>query len=241
MSNYRYPAASGVAAAPPDTLAQQVYATLREEILTGVLPPGRRLVRRDLSKRLGVSPVPVTEALLRLEVEGLVQNRPLYGCRVRPLTLEDVQNDAVLREAIECQAARLCAEHARAAELARLASRARRLDRMMRDGAPESRLGRASHQEFHLAIARATGFQRLTEELQRVWYRRLMWMTWIKATHYRRVPRDWHEQLVQAIAGRNPDAAEAAMRHHVRYGHEDDYAALQYLLEHTAKQWEEQP
>lgn len=231
MANYRFPASETTKRRSANTLTQQVYETLQEEILSGALKPGTRLVRRELSKRLGVSPVPVTEALLRLEVEGLVQSQPLYGCRVHPLTLDDVQNETVLREAIECQAARLCAERATDAELAGLLNQAGRLDRMMAEGEPHSRAGRLAHQKFHLAIAQATGFVRLTEELKRIWFRRLMWMNWIKATHYRRVPGDWHQQLVRTIAERNPDAAEAAMRAHVRYGSEDDRAALGYLLE----------
>jgi len=241
MPNYHFPADDPGPTAPPGaaTVTQQVYETLREEILAGALKPGRRLVRRELGKRLGVSPVPVTEALLRLEIEGLVQSRPLYGCRVRPLTLKDVQNDAVLREAIECQAARLCTEHATAAALSRLAAQARRLDRLMADGEPDSQAGRQAHQDFHLAIARATSYDRLAEELQRVWFRRLMWMNWIKATHYKRVPRDWHQQLVQAFAARDPDQAEVRMREHVRYGNEDDQEALRYFLERDAKDGED--
>ena len=45
------------------TLATKVYATLREQITSGALAPGSRLVRRVLSDRLGVSPMPVTESV----------------------------------------------------------------------------------------------------------------------------------------------------------------------------------
>ena len=96
--------------APFQTLSAKVYHTLRDEILSGALPPHTRLVRRTVSKRLGVSPMPVTEALLRLEQDGLVESEPMYGSRVKAWTLEAVQGDEVLREALECQAARLCAE-----------------------------------------------------------------------------------------------------------------------------------
>ena len=236
MSNYRYRSGTAVAANEEtgDTLTQRVYQTLREDILQGRLPPGQRLVRREVAKRLGVSPIPVAEALLRLEVEGLVQSRPLYGSRVRPLTLEDVENDTVLREALECQAARVCAEKAGDSTLARLKTQARRLDKLMAEGDPHSQLGRVTHQEFHLAIARASACTSLVDELQRIWFRRLMWMNWIKATHYRRVPADWHQQLVAALATRDPERAEAKMREHVRYGHEDDREALRYFLEHSS-------
>jgi DNA-binding GntR family transcriptional regulator len=232
MSNLRFPPpASPSDTSSPATLTRRVYEMLREEILSGQLTPGQRLVRRAIAQRLGVSPIPVTEALLRLEVEGLVESRPLCGCRVRPLELEDVQNEAMLREAIECQAARLCAERVAGADLTRLAAEAKRLDRMVAGRDPHSRLGRQAHLEFHVNIARAGGFPRLAEELQRVWFRRLMWMNWVKATHYQPVPRAWHQQLVEALATRDADRAEAQMRAHVRYGREDDRAALEYLFQ----------
>jgi DNA-binding GntR family transcriptional regulator len=229
MSNQRFRSSPSTSDASP-TLTQRVCDLLREEILSGQLAPGHRLVRRAIAARLGVSPIPVTEALLLLEIEGLVESQPLCGCRVRPLTLDDVQNEAMLREAIECQAARLCAEHATPADLDRLLAEAKRLDRMVAGRDPHSRLGRQAHLEFHVAIARAGGFPRLAEELQRVWFRRLMWMNWVKATHYTPPPPGWHQQLVEALATRDADRAEAQMRAHVRYGCEDDRAALEYLL-----------
>ena len=235
MANYRSrpTAAPDPTQAPAATLTQRVYDAIREEIVAGALQPGQRLVRRELSKRLGVSPIPITEALLRLEVEGLVQSRPLYGCRVRPLSLEDVQNDEMLREAIECQAARLCAENASEEDLTRLMSIAKTLDRMMTEGAPRSKIGMQAHREFHTEVARAGKYPRLAEELQHVWFRRLMRLNWVKATHYQRVPADWHQRLVRLFAAHDADAAEAAMREHVRYGREDDCAALEFVL----KQW----
>ena len=233
MANYRF---TSQPASPPRrrektaTLNERVYDAIRDQIITGRLQPGTRLVRRQLGKRLGVSPMPITEALLRLEHDGLVESRPLFGSRVRPLTVADVCNDQVLREAIECQAARLCAEHASDADLASWMAEAKRIDRLMQQGDPQSTLGMRSHFDFHLGLAACGGFASLTEELQRVWFRRLMRLNWVKATHCRAVPKDWHQQLVTAIASHDPDRAEAKMREHVRYGHEDDCAALEYVL-----------
>ena len=184
---------------------------------------------------MGVSHIPVCEALLKLEVEGLVENVPLYGARVRTLTLDDVQNDQVLREAIECQAARMACQEASDKDLVKLLALARRVDRMMYQGDPASKLGAQAHWDFHLTLARAGGFTSLAAELERVWFRRLMRLNWLKATQYRRVPEDWHEQLCNAIASRNVDRAEAKMRHHVQFGSEDDRKALeQYQSEQAA-------
>ena len=217
------------------TLTDRVYGTLRDEIVTGTMRPGTRLVRRALGKRLGVSPMPVTEALMRLEMDGLVESRPLCGARVRPLTFEDLSSDQVLREAIECQAARVCAENASGEQFARLASQARTVDRLMQQGDPGSRLGMQAHLELHVAVADEGGFPRLAEELERLWFRRLMRLNWVKATHYKAVPDDWHQSLIRAIASRDLGLAEEAMRRHVSYGNEDDRAALEYVLQESGQ------
>jgi len=236
MANYRY----GTGSRPPQntavgttTLTERVYDTLRDEIVTGEMPPGTRLVRRTLGKRLGVSAMPVAEALLRLEMDGLVESQPLYGSRVRPLTIEGVRNDQVLREAIECQAARVCAESASDADLSKLMAQARVIDRMMAQGNPHSKLGTRAHLEFHTTVAYCGGFPGLVEELERVWFRRLMRLNWVKATQYKPVPGNWHETLVEAISSRDPEAAEQRMREHVRYGNEDDRRALQYVIQES--------
>ncbi len=180
--------------------------------------------------------MPVTEALHMLESDGLVESRPLYGCRVRPLTIEDLRNDQVLREALECQAARLAAEHASDDELNRLAVDARRLDGTMIGGDPDSTLGMQLHLEFHMRIGQLSGYARLGEELHRVWSRLLMRVNWLKATRYKPVPEDWHQQLVRALQGRDPAKAEIKMREHVQFGNEDDDAALkQHLQERNAE------
>ena len=56
-----------------------VYAALREAIMRGELPPGRRLIIAEIAQRLRVSPIPVREALQSLQAEGLVENVPHSG------------------------------------------------------------------------------------------------------------------------------------------------------------------
>ncbi len=236
MANYRSFSDAAESAEATETLTSRVYVTLRDRILSGDLQPGHRMVRRTLSKHLGVSHIPITEALLRLEVDGLVENKPLYGCRVRPLTLEDVQNDQVLREAIECQAARLCAQNASDETLDKLLVQAKKLDRIHRRAEPNSRLALETHMAFHAQVARATGYPVLAAELERVWFRRLMRLAWIIQTRYNAVPDDWHEQLVKVILTRDPDKAERKMREHVRYGNEFDRKAIQDYLAQTASE-----
>jgi len=150
------------------------------------------------------------------------------------LTLDDLRNDEVIREAIESQAARLCAENVDDDGLARLMSKAKLADRMMVQGDPNSKLGMETHLEFHMEITCCTGYPRLGEELKRLWFRRLMRLNWLKATQYRRPPADWHQQIVQVLSRRDPERADAKMRDHVRFGTEHDRLALKELLAQEA-------
>jgi DNA-binding GntR family transcriptional regulator len=197
------------------TLKSMVYEALREEILTGATPPGTRLVRRSLSKRLGVSPIPVIEALHQLEQDGLVESEPMFGHRVRLISGEAVQNDHIMREAIECQAARLCAQCATEEQVQDLARKAEALDRVLEcehDGTVHSE----EHFQFHLDIARVSGVSALVKALENLWFRRLMVINTSNAKTLG-LPKNWHSLLVKAIGSHDPDIAEKTMRQHVQY------------------------
>src|SRR4026207_576248 len=120
------------------SLATEAYNIVRQRILRGELVLGPVISRRKLAGELGMSFIPVSEALQRLEVEGLLESRPRAGTRVRIPTREDVCGPVVGRAALESQAAMLLARVATAAEredLQRLATRvdalAARPDRML--------------------------------------------------------------------------------------------------------------
>ena len=73
----------GAGMASPVSLSDRAYGAIREEILRGQLRPGTPLSRRRLAQELGMSVLPVTDALRRLEVDGLVESRARAGTRVR--------------------------------------------------------------------------------------------------------------------------------------------------------------
>ena len=91
------------------TAAEKAYRTLREKILTGEFAQGEKLSQRKMAALAGVSIIPVIEALVRLEHDGLVEYKPQWGARVPLLTEEKVRDLFAFREAIECQVARLLA------------------------------------------------------------------------------------------------------------------------------------
>ncbi len=195
-----------------------VYQSLRNDIIDGSLRPGSRLIRRKISEKLGVSPVPVTEAIHRLEKDGLVESQPMYGARVKTLTSEGLRNEQFLREAIECQAARLCAEQATPLQLEELSKRAKRMDELMAGKYdPSSKEGIQEHLDFHLTIARFSGVPLLEKELQRTGFWELLLVVWVNVS-LKPVPPDQHFQLVACFAKHDPNEAENKMREHLRYG-----------------------
>src|ERR1700733_7192927 len=109
-------------------LAGEAYVTVRERILRGELAIGQVISRRKIAAELGMSFLPVSEALLRLEHEGLLESRPCAGTRVRVPTRPDVQGHYVLREALESQAAILFTAQATPDERAELMKLALRVD-----------------------------------------------------------------------------------------------------------------
>ena len=78
-----------------------VTAEIRRSILSGALPPGQSFAVTDLTSQLGVSHIPVREALQRLEAQGLVMLSPARRPTVAPLTLEDVEAIYQLRLRLE--------------------------------------------------------------------------------------------------------------------------------------------
>jgi DNA-binding GntR family transcriptional regulator len=89
------------------TLAEQAYEELQEQIVSGRLHAGQRLLADELAGALAISPTPVKEALARLEQDGLVQGASRRGSMVRRFTTADIGEIYQARILIEIEAARI--------------------------------------------------------------------------------------------------------------------------------------
>src|SRR5437588_13132092 len=112
----------------PSSLADQAYTRILDKILKGEYPLGAALSRRKLGVEFGMSFLPISEAIKRLEQEGLVESRPRVGTRVRIPTPQDVRDRHIIREALEAQSARLFAEKASIDERIEIRAMAAHLD-----------------------------------------------------------------------------------------------------------------
>ncbi len=197
------------------TQAEKTYQAILQKIVSGEFQPGARLVRRTLAEQLGVSPIPVLEALKRLEQDGLVEYRARWGCIVTVPTMERVKDLFVLREAAECQVARILAVSITEAQAASLRALAEDLDRI-RYESEDALLVAEHHYAFHMALAECAGYDSLTSTLRRL---NFFWLLCRAAQTRRRtstLQRRWHALLLDTILAGNPEAADAAMREHIR-------------------------
>lgn len=94
-----------------------VYKEIERAIFDGDFEPGTSLTEIKLSQQLGVSRTPVREALMQLELEGLIKNIPGKGAVVVGVTESDIYDIYVIRTRIEGLAARKAAEHITDAEI----------------------------------------------------------------------------------------------------------------------------
>lgn len=193
----------------------QVYGRLREAIVTGEMEPGRQLSENELANWLGVSRTPVREALVRLRDDRLVEIVPQLGTFVARISLDAVQDAQFIREALECAAVRLAAEQADASDIAALEGIIRRQDEVCEAG--DFARFYVLDDELHGALCELSGHgiawavaQRANGHLNRV--RRLS----LPQPRYLEEMVAEHRLVVEAVGRGDPDAAETALRHHLR-------------------------
>ena len=197
------------------TLASEAYVILRERILRGELPIGKVISRRKLASELGMSLLPVSEALMRLEFEGLLESRPRAGTRVKIPTEADVRGHYVVREALEVEAAKLFAEKATSQERAELQRLATRVDALSTQADGNRFLYLSLHEKLHRRIAECTKCQPLCDAIEKNHVLASTWLCTPKPASAG--PSHRHRDLTDVLIKGEPYAAAGAMREHVTY------------------------
>jgi DNA-binding GntR family transcriptional regulator len=199
----------------PQSLNELVYAELRRQILWGEIAAGSTLSVRRLSEQFRVSPMPVRDAIRRLEVEELVEVTPRSSTRVSLVSPEAVREIAEVRSRLEALAARLALQNLTSADVKRL----RELLRAMH-GAATRNDPEAWHQgnaEFHRVVIHRSGNRLLTRMTDGLWDRSIRHFSArvLSQAHFRRLRHKEHQRILQAIVNRDPDAVEEVWRDHV--------------------------
>ncbi|MEO5917724.1 MAG: GntR family transcriptional regulator [Luteolibacter sp.] len=225
-------------AARTHSLAERAYLEIRNQILKGELPVGMALARRKLAAALDISVPPVSEALQRLEREGLVESKPRVGTRVRIPTRQDIEDRSLVREALETQAARLFSERATRDEKQELQQMGRRVDQLYAasEGCADDREFLFSvnsyHMKLHLHIAECARCPALRDAIEK---EQVLIFNWLydTAVERRTLGSDFHARLTDTLADSTPVQADEAMREHIRRGLQEVLSGLERMDEST--------
>lgn len=191
--------------------AERVTRLLRDQIVDGDRAPGSRLVERELAAALGVSRVPVREALQTLAAEGLVTPRPRSWAVVRTFTDRDLLDLVEVRSAIEVLTVRLAAERGTADQLDVAAAA---LDREA-GGAHlgDATAARRAAADFHEAVAAMAG-NTVLDEISALTASRMRWMLGQHDDLGGMVAE--HTALLDAIRDGDVEGADRLTRDHLR-------------------------
>jgi DNA-binding GntR family transcriptional regulator len=190
-----------------------VVAEIREAILNGELAPGARLVIDDLAEKLGVSSIPVREALQQLHGDGYIVFEPFIGARVAEIAAESIVEVFTLLEAMEVTSGRRACGRLTPEELTELEAIVTRMDALTSNAEAWSQENR----HFHEFICARAGTQLVAGLISKVldhWDR--LHRHFLKEVFVRhlQVAQQQHWQILRAIRTGDPDEVESLVRKH---------------------------
>jgi DNA-binding GntR family transcriptional regulator len=205
----------------PASTVDQLAGLLRARILDGDLPPGRRLVERELVEDYDVARHTLRAALRRLEVDGLVRVEPNRGARVADLSHDDLVDLFALRLALEREAAHLALErgggrlprsvHAAAEDLGRVAGR--------RTAAWQEVA--AAHSRVHEALVAAAGAPRIERAYAALSTELDLFLSQLRPVWTRERLGPDHVALIAGLEREGPDVLREHMAAALRALHPD--------------------
>jgi DNA-binding GntR family transcriptional regulator len=223
------PVASLSRAKMTTNLRELAYEHIRSKLLEGRIPPGTRISSRALAREIGVSFIPVREAIAQLASEGLVDHEAGVGTFGTKVGQQDLRELYELREALEMHAVGQAAERIDDTGLAEmkgwndaLCAIARKRRDAPAAESDDADLAGWTHAdtEFHLALLRAAGNKRIVRAVKdlRVLTQVFRAQRTLRPVEDLEKACDQHKRLIEALARRDADKARSILSEHIRFG-----------------------
>jgi DNA-binding GntR family transcriptional regulator len=211
-----------------------MYALIRQAITSGRFVPGQRLSERELAVQYGVSRTPIREAFRHLIQEGLVVYKPNSGYRIIPLSEELARHILVVRETLESIAARLAAQRDPKGTAEKMVKTIAKARRAYREGQLSELI--AANQSFHQALVEKSG-NSVLEAMYHTLQGYIGLMMSVSLSWPRRPVETIreHGEIIRALKSGSPDAAEKAIRRHVRNAYEGVLRNVKQYLTQTVR------
>ncbi|OIK10192.1 GntR family transcriptional regulator [Bacillus sp. MUM 116] len=203
-------------------ITAQVTNAIRDAIVTGEYEPGQKLSETALSEHFKVSRTPIREALKQLEREGLVEIIPRVGTCVTKPTEQELKELFTLKEVLEGLAAGLFAETGDAAEIIKVQQAVVDMEKAIQTS--DNKLYVKANSVFHETILEGANSSKLSYMLNlllnQIPYNRYVFIT-IGDPVRREKSLNEHKEILDAIEKGDREAAEKAMRIHVKASGEE--------------------
>jgi len=199
----------------PPSKTDLCYSSLHAAILRGDLKPGSRIVIDELARQMGVSSIPIREALQRLQAEGLVDTAPHVGARVAEMDSHSIYEIFELKEAMEIISGRAACQRMSEDELQKAESILRAMDRTVDD----LDLWSAENVRFHEFICECAGMPLVRDLMRQIlghWGRlRRVYLEEVFAQRHLEAQQE-HWALFKALRTGDPDYVERVTCDHNR-------------------------
>jgi DNA-binding GntR family transcriptional regulator len=204
----------------PQTAQQAVLVELRRQILAGELAPGSQIVQDTIAERLGLSRVPVREALKILEGEGQVTYHAHHGYYVTKLDIDELLETYRIRALLEADCVRVAVPRLGPEDLARMAAA---LDDMTATARSERLVAfSAANRRFHFALLEPSGMTRMVKIIRQLWdatepYRSL----YFADPRHRDVVDAEHREILRATRERDTGRLNELLDEHRQHALDD--------------------
>ncbi len=209
------------------TLRDRAYEGLRDLLIAGQLAPGEKLSMRQLAAGLGISPMPVREAVHRLVAERALEVQPQSAVRVPLMTREHFLELTRIRINLEGLAAELAAGRITPIQLAEVRRQHERFRNSARSAKPNPSVVIRANQKLHFAIYRCAQMPTLLLMIETLWLRIGPVLIFDLRSSPRRLhtlaAHECHEHLVSALEQHDAGAAQRALARDIE-------SAAEYIL-----------
>ena len=195
-------------------LRDVVFNTLRQEILTGKLKPGERLMEIHLANKLGVSRTPIREAIRKLELEGLVIMIPRRGAEVAQITWKNLKEVLEVRRALDVLVIELACERMTPEELSTLYNACEKFKDATKTS--DTRKIAEADVELHDIIVASTRNGRLTQLLNNLAEQMYRYrFEYLKDASQHEMLVQEHYDMYQSILNKDKISAARVVRKHI--------------------------
>lgn len=216
-----------------NNISEDIVVYIKQQIISGELNPGDKIVETKLARELGISQTPVREALRQLQGEGVVIIVPNKGPQVCGLTMQDVFEIYSIRSMLEGLAFRQATQNATDEEIRQVEAIYEGMLEKLNDETVDNLLADSSR--LHQLIVDLSRHSRIILMYKSISFQIALINRILGTSSTKQKEIDQHVELVQAMKRRDPAYAEQTIRQHIYRSYtefvklNDDQAAVPEL------------